>query len=239
MPAAAQGSRCADCHMANINVAGTNWTGFAIRHLQDWDSSPHGMHWVGCEKCHGGNASTFEPFQAHQTMLHAENPASPVNRTNLPQTCGSCHAGPFVGFQKSQHYRLLRGADGRGPTCTTCHGEVAGILLSPRALESQCNSCHGPGKPQPRPDYASNARMLMAEVRAVRSTLNQTQAIIKRIKDNRARAPFEEAWRQAEVPLIEARDAGHEFVFDNLKERLERAKARADALMERLANGSH
>jgi hypothetical protein len=38
------------------------------------------------------------------------------------------------------------------------------------------------------------------------------------------RAQFEEQWRQAEIPLIEARNAGHEFVFDELRERLERAR---------------
>ncbi|MEZ5288768.1 MAG: hypothetical protein R2712_29010 [Vicinamibacterales bacterium] len=32
-------------------------------------------------------------------------------------------------------------------------------------------------------------------------------------------------WQQAEVPVIEARNAGHEFVFDNLKERLDRASS--------------
>ena len=238
MPAAAQGSRCANCHIANINITGANWTGFAIKHLQDWDNSPHQANGVGCEKCHGGNASSFEPFQAHQNMLHAQNPASPVNRANLPRTCGACHVGPFVAFQKSRHYTLLGEADSRGPTCTTCHGENAGMLLSPRALESQCNACHGPGKRQPRPDYAASARLLMTDVRAVRTTLNEMRAILKRIKDKNARATFEDAWKQAEVPLVEARDAGHEFVFDNLKERLERARTRADALMDRLANGS-
>ena len=239
VPAAAQGSRCADCHIANTNTVGANWTGFALRHLQDWDTSAHASKNVGCEKCHGGNATTFESFPAHQGMLHAQNPASPVNRANLPKTCGVCHTGPFVSFQKSRHYQLLREGDSRGPTCTTCHGEVAGMLLSPRSLESQCNSCHGPGKPQARPERAAEARLLMTEVHEVRTTLNQAQSIIKRIKDKTARAAFDEAWKQAEVPLIEARNAGHEFVFDNLKERLDRAKTRADALLDRLANGSH
>ena len=237
MPVAAQGtSRCADCHIANTNTAGANWTGFALKHLQDWDFSPHAQRDVGCEKCHGGNASTFESFLAHQNMLDSRNPASPVNRVNLPKTCGTCHTGPFVAFQKSKHYRMLREADVRGPTCTTCHGEVAAGLLSPRTLERQCNECHRTGTKVPRPEYAVNARMLMTDVRAVRTTLGEASSLIKRIINKADRAKFEEAWQQAEVPLIEARNAGHEFVFDNLKERLDRAKARADVLMDRLAN---
>jgi mono/diheme cytochrome c family protein len=236
LPAAAQTSRCADCHFANINTVGVNWTGFALRHLGEWDSSPHAQRGVGCEKCHGGDANTFERFQAHRNMLNSRNPASPINRFNLPRTCGTCHTGPFVAFQKSQHYKMLTEGDDRGPTCSTCHGEAAGNLLSAKSLESQCNQCHGPGKPQARPGRAADARLLMADVAAVRETLKNANTIIRRIKDKAFRAELEEQWRQAEVPLVEARNAGHEFVFDNLKERLDRARTRADALMDRLAN---
>lgn len=232
----AQTSRCADCHIANQQAAGPNWSGFALRHLQDWDFSPHSRNNVGCEKCHGGDATTFEKFQAHRDILPARSPASPVNGVNLPRTCGACHTGPFVSFQKSAHYELLRSGDDRGPTCSTCHGEVGAYLLSPASFENQCNSCHGPDRPQPRPGRAEDARMLMTEVRSVRTQLSQAQSIIRRIRDKSVQAKFEEALRQAEVPIIEARNAGHEFVFTNLKERLDLAKQRADALMDALAN---
>lgn len=236
IPAAAQTSRCADCHIANTSTAGVNWTGFALRHLGEWDMSPHSSKNVGCEKCHGGNPATFEPFLAHQNMLNARNPASPVNRFNLPKTCGTCHTGPFVSFQKSQHYKLLLAGDDRGPTCSTCHGEASGNLLSPKSLEGQCNSCHGPGKPQARPERAADARLLMSEIASVRADLKQAQGLIRRVKDKGQRAKYEEEWQQAEVPLVEARNAGHEFVFDNLKERLDRARTRTEVLMDRLAN---
>jgi hypothetical protein len=234
--AQAQTSRCADCHIANQDAAGPVWTGFALRHLHEWEFSPHSRANVGCDRCHGGNAATFEKFQAHMDMLPTSSPASPVNRVNLPRTCGTCHSGPFVSFQKSKHYELLRAGDDRGPTCSTCHGEVGAHLLAPRSLENQCASCHGPGRRQARPEYPANARMLMTQVREVRAQLNEARSLIRRIKDKTIRAKYEEAWQQAEVPLIEARNAGHEFVFDNLKERLERSQARTAALMDALAN---
>jgi hypothetical protein len=233
---AQQSSRCADCHIANQQSAAPNWSGFALRHLHDWDFSPHSRNNVGCEKCHGGNATTFEKFQAHQNMLPATSPASPVNRVNLPKTCGTCHTGPFVSFQKSAHYKLLTNGDDRGPTCSTCHGEVGAHLLSPSSLSNQCSKCHGPNEPQGRPGRADEARLLMTDVRVVRSQLNEARSIIRRIKDAGARARFEDQYRQAEVPIIEARNAGHEFQFENLKERLDRAKQRTEALMEALAN---
>jgi hypothetical protein len=233
----AQTSRCADCHIANQETGSVYWSSFARKHLNEWDLSAHGRASVGCDRCHGGDPTTFEKFQAHQNMLPVSSPASPINRVNLPRTCGTCHTGPFVAFQKSRHYELLRAGDDRGPSCSTCHGEVAATLLAPASLASQCSRCHGAGRPQARPDYPSEARTLMAEVRAVRAQLNDAQSIIRRVRDKSLRAKYEEALQQAEVPLVEARNAGHEFVFTNLKERLERAHARANALMDALANG--
>lgn len=113
--AQAQSSRCADCHIANAPSALPNWSGFALRHLQDWDASPHSRHNVGCDRCHGGNPAIFEKFLAHKDMLPPSSPASPANAVNLPKTCGGCHTGPFVSFQKSKHYQLLQAGDTRGP----------------------------------------------------------------------------------------------------------------------------
>ena len=59
---------------------------------------------------------------------------SPVNWRNLPVTCGTCHAGPFVAFQKSEHFALLQKGDARVPTCATCHGAVAAQRPSVAAL---------------------------------------------------------------------------------------------------------
>jgi hypothetical protein len=230
----AQTSRCADCHIANSGDP--RLSAFASSHLDAWDHSAHGRKIVGCEKCHGGDPSSFERFAAHSGMLHSRNPASPVNRMNLPRTCSQCHTGPFVAFQKSRHYELLRSGDDRGPTCTTCHGEVAANLLSPSAIAARCDRCHGPKESHPQAEHGRNASLLLGEVRAIRDTLDDAETLIERIKDRALREQFETDWQQAEVPLIEARQAGHEFVFDNMRERLTLARQRAESLMERLAN---
>jgi hypothetical protein len=230
----AQTSRCADCHIANSGDP--RLSAFARSHLDAWEHSAHGRNNVGCEKCHGGDPSSFERFPAHMGMLHSQNPASPVNRINLPRSCSQCHTGPFVAFQKSRHYQLLQSGDDRGPSCTTCHGEVAANLPSPSAIAARCDRCHAPKGTHPQPESARNASLLLGEVRAIRETLDDAKTLIKRIKDGPLRSQFEADWQQAEVPLIEARQAGHEFVFDNTRERLTLARQRADSLMERLAN---
>lgn len=228
-PALAQESRCADCHFANPQ------SDPAPEHLDAWERSPHGRNGVGCQGCHKGNPNSFEPFVAHQGILTSRNPASPVHRTNLPRTCGACHIGPFVAFQKSRHFQLLSETD-EGPTCTTCHDSVAARLLSPRALENRCQSCHGPDGSAPNPDFPAQARALLERVAEVRGLLRPVPDLIRRVDDEGRRSQFQYDYEQAQVPLTEAVNAGHEFVFDNMNERLTVARERAEKLLDELTN---
>jgi hypothetical protein len=227
-PAFAQ-SHCADCHYARL---GAPWPA----HLTDWELSAHGKSGVGCEKCHGGDASTFEPFLAHQGVLNSSNPASPTHRQNIPKTCGGCHPGPDVAFQGSKHNQLLRSGDAQAPTCLTCHDPVAAHLLSPKALAGTCNGCHGEGKTAARPERAAGAKLLLEEVYATREQLKAAHTLIRRVPDAGRRHRLEEAYEQAQVPLTQAVHAGHRFVFDDLEERLAMAKRRTEALLAELAN---
>jgi hypothetical protein len=222
-------SRCADCHFANPGSVSAS-------HLSDWDLSGHGRKAVGCETCHGGDPTSFEPFIAHKDILARTNPASPMHRTNLPRTCGTCHTGPLVAFQRSKHYELLRAGDRHVATCTTCHGEVAGVKLSPRALESQCASCHGAGKIAPHPEFPARGKLAVEGLREARALLKDVRAAIARVKDPVRRKALEESAQQAEVPIIEATQAGHAFVYDQLDERLATARGRLSALFDRVSN---
>lgn len=226
----AQDSRCADCHFANPQADP------APEHLVDWERSAHGRERVGCESCHGGDASTFESFLAHQGILASRNPSSPVHRTNLPRTCGKCHTGPFVAFQRSRHFELLGEGEGEGPTCSTCHGSVAAELLSPRRLEQQCQSCHGPEAEFPQPGAGLQGRVLLEEAGNVRALLRQASSLIDRVDDEARRRELEEAYEQAQVPLTEAVQSAHAFVFDQMRERLDTARQRAALLLNELAN---
>lgn len=225
-------SRCADCHFANPIAEP------AQSHLHQWSLSPHQRANVGCDSCHGGNPDTFESLPAHRDVLSSFNPSSPVHRTQLPATCGSCHAGPYVNFQSSRHHELLIEGDRRVPTCSTCHGSVDGRLLSPQGLERQCADCHGPDGVAPRPGRAADARLLLEGVADVRESLRAAERLIERVRDADRRQLLEEAYRQAEVPLIEARRAGHRFVFDQLEERLGTAQERTADLLGELVNPS-
>jgi hypothetical protein len=108
--------------------------------------------------------------------------------------------------------------------------------LSARALESRCASCHGPGEIAPRAERARPTRELYDGIAVVREQLKLAQSFIRRIDDKARRARLEAAYQQAEVPLIQAIQAGHKFVYDDLRERSEVARMRTEALLKELAN---
>ena len=236
-PASAQQSRCADCHFANpapptFVIGSRDWE----VHLRDWDLSAHSRASVGCDKCHGGDPTTLEPMVAHRGILHWMNPASPVHRMNLPKTCGTCHAGPFVAFQKSRHFALLQGGNPVVPTCTTCHGAAGENRPSPKSLERECASCHRPGRPDEHPEHPALGRKMLEGVREARVMWKEARSLIGRVNDKTRRARLEQAAQQIDVPLTEATQAGHAFVYDDLEERLDTARRRLAALFEELAN---
>jgi hypothetical protein len=229
-PALSQANRCADCHFANPAAPSAD-------HLNDWSRSVHARSDVGCEKCHGGDPSTFEATLAHRGVLNSANPSSPVNERNLSATCGACHAGAFVAFQKSRHYEMITKGDFRVPGCTSCHGGMGSRSpSSPRAIESQCRQCHGPNGIAKKMELPEQARAMYEAINESRDLLKVTTALVGRVTDKSRRARLEEAQQQAEVPLTEAIQAGHAFVFDTLKERLSTARRRIDALLGQFAN---
>jgi hypothetical protein len=215
---------CGDCHFARPEAP-------AQDHLLNWSTSPHGRNNVGCEKCHGGNPFTFESLPAHAGILRADNAKSPVNRRNQPTTCGKCHVGPFVNFQASRHYELLESGKEHGPTCSTCHETVGGQLLSAKALESRCRSCHGIDEIAPRAGRPQMARQIYEQLAALRLDFKAAQKAIKRVRDPAQRMMLLDAYGQAEVPLTRALNAGHQFVYDDLREYTAVAQRRIDALL--------
>ena len=232
----AQQSRCVGCHLASLGSKPDQPGRASDTHVRDWETSAHSQAGVGCNRCHGGDPTSFEARVAHRSILRWRNPDSPVHRANIPATCGTCHAGPFVAFQKSRHYALLRGGNPVVPTCTTCHGNAGENRPSPAALERECATCHRPGPNSDHPEFPALGRAMLEGVRESRAILGEARALIRRIRDGDRRTQMEEAARQVDVPLTEAVQSAHAFVYDDLRERLATAQRRLAALFEELAN---
>ncbi|HSF87705.1 MAG TPA: hypothetical protein VLG28_18845 [Acidimicrobiia bacterium] len=79
-------------------------------------------------------------------------------------------------------------------------------------------------------------RLLLEGVSDARASLDAARRLLRDVRDESRRRDLEDAYEQAEVPLIQAIRAGHQFVFDGLRERLATARERVAALLERLVN---
>jgi formate dehydrogenase gamma subunit len=135
---------CATCHAPEVNQYNSSVHGRA--HAKMNSDAPT------CQKCHG---------PAHQ-VVEASNAQSPVNKANLPKTCGQCHSNPTLAakylfevakpveaYESSAHGRAIRQGNLNAASCNDCHG-VHDILPAsdPKSkiwkqnVASTCAKCH-------------------------------------------------------------------------------------------------
>ncbi|HEY6448658.1 MAG TPA: cytochrome b/b6 domain-containing protein [Acidobacteriaceae bacterium] len=105
-----------------------------------------------CQSCHGATHGALAATDAH----------SPVNKKNLPDTCGSCHSNaalaskymftevrPVEAYRQSVHGRAIQLGNANAATCNDCHGTHDILPVSdPRSkiwkqnVASTCGQCH-------------------------------------------------------------------------------------------------
>ena len=66
--------------------------------------------------------------------------------------------------------------------------------------------------------------------------MKTARSLVNRVNEKPRRAQLDKAYRQAEVPLIQAMQAGHQFAYDDLKARLSAARQRIEALLGQVTN---
>lgn len=88
-----------------------------------------------CSSCHGSHA-----------ILPPSDPMSRVYRGNIPQTCGSCHAGVLATYRESIHGKKFAEGDTRAPICIDCHTTHEIRRVADEAwkvgIVKQCGTCH-------------------------------------------------------------------------------------------------
>jgi predicted CXXCH cytochrome family protein len=90
---------------------------------------------ANCQSCHG----------SHHILSH-KDPQSPTYKANIPQTCGSCHAGITADYMSGVHGKAVAAGNLKAPVCTDCH--TAHAILQPTAAAFRmqstpiCGSCH-------------------------------------------------------------------------------------------------
>ena len=106
---------CGSCHGQKFVMEPA---GFSIEPFLNYQTSVHGRAIAAgddrsavCTDCH----------EYHQ-ILSPRSDQSPINKFNIPQTCGKCHQGVTEQFNKSIHGVALTRGNTRSPSCTDCHG---------------------------------------------------------------------------------------------------------------------
>jgi cytochrome b subunit of formate dehydrogenase len=109
------GETCGACHGAGQPAPPGVHT---IRPIEAYTGSVHaaaaagGVHGASCSDCHSAHAP-----------LRATDPASSIHRSNVPETCGACHAEITDLFERSIHGLASAAGVQDSPVCTDCHGE--------------------------------------------------------------------------------------------------------------------
>jgi hypothetical protein len=223
-PTAASTNPCAACHLRLV------WTRSAITHVDQWVTSRHALYRVGCEKCHGGDATTSDQAVAHRGVTNSADRSSAVHRTALPATCGRCHRSEARAFAQSAHQGLLSRGDATVPTCTSCHSSMAADVPSPAALENQCLHCH-----DNRQDRARVARRELEDVTRLRRTLRKAKLDIAAVMDPGRRTSLTAQWTDADKSIRSVVAGMHAFDQRQVEERLSDSNAQTERLVAGLA----
>jgi hypothetical protein len=134
---------CGRCHREGEKAA-VRYQGPQHQIVESYTESIHGKGLLksgltvtatctGCHTAHGIRPRT--------------DPASSVNRANVPQTCGRCHHGIQEEFEASIHHALAGKTDKDLPVCSDCHSahtirraDADGFRLD---IMQKCGRCHG------------------------------------------------------------------------------------------------
>jgi hypothetical protein len=129
---------CDRCH-ADVQFIKKHALGASIPG-EEFKKSVHGMTGeVTCTSCHGSH-----------NLRSLIDPKSTIFRSNIPQTCGTCHPEITREFTASIHGELAARGRSDSPTCTTCHG-IHGIkakvdpdssVNERRIALTTCPQCH-------------------------------------------------------------------------------------------------
>jgi hypothetical protein len=229
---AIRNNRCVSCHSRL-----TSPLEISARYL-DWHVSAHKVNGVGCDKCHGGDATAGDLKSAHRGMLPRQDSHSRLHNSKLPETCGVCHRSVVNSFVESTHYERLKNT-GMAPSCVSCHNHMAStVARNPSQAAALCSFCHSTVNGlQPRmPEIPEMARVTlesMARTDFIVAWINDllTEAQKKKI----AVAEEKEELRLLQITLKEATTGWHAFNLDGPRTKADRAFEEGTRIKDQLA----
>lgn len=224
-------NQCVNCH-AKISQP----TGISRRYL-DWHFSAHKTGGVGCDKCHGGDATAREPRKAHKGVINHSQNESRLSLANLPETCGACHKAVVNSFVESVHYQRLK-TSGLGPSCNTCHSHMASsVARYPIEASTYCTFCHNSinGILPQRPEIPAKAQRVMESLGRASYGVKWVQDLLKEAQNRKLDvAEQTEDLRLLQGLLYEAKIGWHAFNLDGVQVKADKAFEESARIREQL-----
>ena len=160
---------CSDCHKYEANnfekhqdnVSKMDIADCSLCHKKEYDEHKESIHGISLSEGVDEAADCWDCHGSHN-ILPINSNKSPVYITNIPSTCGNCHANkkfqekfdfpvanPVQTYSQSVHGKLLAQGAVNVPTCTTCHGihNIKNMVqpnskISPFNIPTTCAECH-------------------------------------------------------------------------------------------------
>ena len=107
---------CLSCHLNDLDVL--KQAGLSEQFMSAYESSVHGRALAGGND----NAATCGNCHGVHNVGNAQSASSMINRSNLADTCGQCHAEVSAAFKDSVHGQSVARGGAESPSCNTCHG---------------------------------------------------------------------------------------------------------------------
>ena len=109
---------CLSCHLDNPEIRSR--TAPSAGFISSYTNSVHGK---ALNEGNGKAANCVNCHTAHK-VKGMSDPTSTVNRFNIPNTCGQCHANIEKEYKESIHgVAALQKGSSDAPVCIDCHGE--------------------------------------------------------------------------------------------------------------------
>lgn len=165
-----------ECHEERVRQ-------LATANYQQWSESVHALKGITCEACHGGNPGQAAKEKAHTGLKNATDPESQVYYTNVPKTCGKCHARELANFENSKHFQKLEALK-LAPTCTTCHAPHTFTVMNPEEFRQSCGNCHSVYKKVAPYDIPLKAEDMLRKVNKLKFNIETARQDIFWAKKN-------------------------------------------------------
>ena len=157
------GNGCESCH-ADVDLA--SHPGNPVKPAacvtchEKADASYNASHHAIAKRAGKAGAASCGDCHGKHDITPMTDPASPLLRSKVEDTCGTCHTQQMQDYKASTHGAAMAKGVHEAPTCTDCHGEHVITGLKPSqstmAAANVCAKCHGDARFNAKFDNPAN-----------------------------------------------------------------------------------